>query len=533
MKKRLLQQRDNERRAVETRALAIAAESFYEQQRLRLREGSDPTIDVPDLDYEDYGAQGYAQEDILDDFEDELLDAIVVVNPVTTIAYGGAIEDLPMLANLATVGVHPIVEGHVEPVVTPHMRNFTVFAAYEAWQIDGELLQHVEVPSMGCESLTKKGKAVLSWKLDKSIVSVVANPQNIVYGMREKLDGEEAVNIVLTMQSGRQMGIMFESARVYRTTILCPSVYEQIGDDYYLLTESYEGIGTHGINILPHPWLGVTKANVESLEGTEGMILLIDGVETRVKRENSVTLDVSKYSEKGYDRQGREYNVIGRIEESGNHDLVKRGDLWEVQKVRNDKVWPDSTAMVQLVEDSLETFASVAKCIPHAKSDYEVAYEVVARQSDLDYRIQNYFDVRSPSAYMRQASRVKEVSRSSYLRWTLHEYGRVDFQTLRKVSKVGGYFVGQAYKRVAPPLSRRMVTVVRGNWLITDRPLKDTIKWSIFPLERARTIVPRDRLPDYRRTINGIATYVFYFSHREETGMRILLRRAAREPWLI
>lgn len=197
-------------------------------------------------------------------------------------------HDDVLIQTLATVGVVPVI-GTALARVGMMNRDFTALARTDLY-VDEEIIMHWDIPLLGADTLTQSSLANIQINGPNAIIHGTGQSSVSVMAVREKLDGVEAVQFVAITATGRRVGFLWCQNTIRRVAAVASAHYEymMVGDRHMYFLHS--GVPSDSIPVLSHSWQMVSNASVSSGLSTEGLMVLANGLEYRVKNKKTVTL---------------------------------------------------------------------------------------------------------------------------------------------------------------------------------------------------------------------------------------------------
>jgi len=309
---------------------------------------------------------------------------------------------------------------------------------------------------------------------------------------------------------------MLTQSAIEKSDILVPCTYEKVGDKYYALSGSRpEYTNSKKFNTREHPWHSPTKDYVDQCSLAEGIVLLIDGTDTRVKHVYDVTLQVPEVGKRALDKQGRSYD-LGMECGPGIYDFVPSFEGFIPTRTRPDKRTPDSTQVVQSAA-SHPVFGDLVKHIPYANQSTMSQMVVIDRPVSETYRTQLYLNpVLSSNNLIHRPIPGSEMTRAGYLRWFMKTFGSINVDSVNTVVEYGYTFRGMMMRRVYEPKSSMVVRVIGKLLVYTSRPTARTAKIFRLSLKDAMILVPRKYLYIFRRQYGELIRYLICVQWRKD-----------------
>jgi len=195
----------------------------------------------------------------------------------------------PVLTTLASIGIIPVV-GEVVEKIEVMQRDLSILATVSL-QYENELIVNWDIPMMGADHISQSQMSNIQVNGPNHILHGVGSSSLAISACREKLDGVEAIQIVATTVTGKEIAFIWCEKRFFRVTASRSAHYEymSVGATYFLLS----GVPALEVNVRVHPWLMVSKESLTTGLSGEGMILLCNGLEYRLKNKRTVTLQIA------------------------------------------------------------------------------------------------------------------------------------------------------------------------------------------------------------------------------------------------
>jgi len=256
----------------------------------------------------------------------------------------------PLASALATVGIQ-VGEGYVCPKGSNCRRDFRELDNITSYYY-GELIVFWDIPIMGADYLMKSHLPNIQINGPSAIIHGSGNSNHVISGFREKLDGEEAIQIVAHTASGRRIGILWCGDIISRVTAHASAIYERIRvgekDIYYLLS----GTATDSVEVRYHQWVPITLRAMTPFLQKEGVVVRMNELEYRVK--NARTMNLRVVGANSVDMQGNLYKVANiPLGVSGIIEIeIQKPRAGRYIRKRPDRDFPDSALTVQTLMKS-------------------------------------------------------------------------------------------------------------------------------------------------------------------------------------
>jgi len=261
------------------------------------------------------------------------------------------VED-PLLAVLATVGIYG--EHKVEPKFSNDLHLILDCAKYFPLYFAGSLIVDIDIPVFGCERIDKMELG----KLDVSLVNKDTHRSGYYMAMREKKDGVLSLAIKVTTADGELHTLYWDEERISCSNFVAHGVYERMDTYYWQLSGNYTPM-LNGLSVVYSNWYTLSKTLLDSSK--EGVVLLIDGVEYKLPREKTITLE--KIDDEYYDREKKKYEVVGSGGD-GFSDFIVRGNKLCFFKTRLDKSMADTSKAINFIIHKMAVVSDILNLFP-------------------------------------------------------------------------------------------------------------------------------------------------------------------------
>lgn len=256
----------------------------------------------------------------------------------------------PLASSLATVGIQ-VGEGYVMPKSLNCRRDFRELDNVTSY-VDGEMIVFWDIPLMGADYLMKSHLPNIQLNGPSAIIHGTGQSSHAISAFREKLDGEEAIQIVAHTVSGRRIGILWCAGILTRITAYASATYERLieggNEVFYLLS----GTMSDSIDVRYHSWVPVTRRAILPFLQKEGIVVRMNEIEYRVKNTRSMNLRVTGAN--SVDMQSNLYkiaNIPSGV--SGIIEIELTGPRsGRFIRKRADRDFPDSSMTVQTLMKS-------------------------------------------------------------------------------------------------------------------------------------------------------------------------------------
>jgi len=228
-------------------------------------------------------------------------------------------------------------------------RDLTVLDGKEA-HIHGSPVLAWDIPPTGCDTLMQTHLPNLRVATNEPVHHGPGYPSLVVTGLRPKHDGDEAV-VVVAHTPKESYGYLFHPGVVEHVPMVAPGHYERVVENGEVYYHVLDGIPIPRKNCRASPWYAPTRENAHRLVTTDGITLLANGLEYRVKVRRTVTLIVVGNGV-GADREGNRYPIwLVPTEAMGKCvDAEEMTDgKFEFVKLRLDRQYPDHSDIIKTV----------------------------------------------------------------------------------------------------------------------------------------------------------------------------------------
>jgi len=430
--------------------------------------------------------QAMTIEEVYEGTEAEFI-AALASNDLCTAYNASIVAEHPVLVALLNEGV--VIPPFVAPCrFTPVLvRDFSVLANYVVF-IDGSQVIRWDIPEMGCQDLMPSHLAQMQLNMDPPLIHGSGPSTLAVQSWRPKLNGIAAVQIVATTMAGSTVGFLWYGTTMRRVSAKVSALYEVLDagtprERFVLLN----GEVSPDIVCETNLWRALSLAAIDQGATEDGIVILANAVEYRVKREQTFNLRFTTRDGVAVDTSNNEYyvqdipvHVPGGIVEV--YHLSRREVAFK--RMRTDVVSADTPGhIVQAMRAvSLSTFKEYLPDASEPRKAVTALYRVPAVPTHV-HRVRHLSNTAiAPAAW---AARV-QPSECSYLmslaRDLCLDRGMVSPMSLHAaVVKSGRYSSsGKLFDWFSKP------PPIRGwlcdAWLVTNYPSRSTTQVSTFYL---------------------------------------------------
>lgn len=273
----------------------------------------------------------------------------------------------PLLSALKTQGVQipQFVVQDASVIEVP--RDFTVLDGKEV-HINGYPVIAWDIPPTGCDTLMQTHLPNLRIATNEPVHHGSGYPSLTITALRPKHDGEEAV-VVVAHTPVETHGYLFRPGAIEQVSAVQPGHYEIVTEDGNLAYCVLDGPIITGKVNRPSPWYAPTRENARRFVTSDGITVLANGLEYRVKIRRTVTVLVTSMGVCA-DREGNHY-PIRLLPDDTIGKCVDAEEIYDGQfefvKTRYDRQNPDHSDILKTVRRTA-TYHELLDYLPSSTS---------------------------------------------------------------------------------------------------------------------------------------------------------------------
>lgn len=212
----------------------------------------------------------------------------------------------------------------------PHQRRFNLLDTVMFMTGPGGHILGFDVPPLGCEFMRESMiKNMSMYNGDK----VIGDSEDVCYGVREKIDGTEAVVFRVRYETTEEF-YLWDSDRIMQVKASQPFHAEKVGDRYYILspicgTFVFSTINDSPMNYVIHDFKTFHRHLYDN--SREGLVFNINFREYKVCRQMSFTFKVEKNV--AMDSTKKMVFAVTDLKD-GCYDFVFERDRFETRSLR-------------------------------------------------------------------------------------------------------------------------------------------------------------------------------------------------------
>jgi len=250
----------------------------------------------------------------------------------------------------------------VKPNFTAHKRIIKELPELGDCYYKREVILEWRFPEIGCEQLTQKFLGRLG-VYSQDGLKALNKVYDTISCVREKKDGTEVIVFQIVTIS-KVITFLWNHEDIFEIKENEPSHLEYVEREgiYYLLSGSI-GDGLRDFPVQINEWHYFTHEFVGRCH--EGIIVMLNGVEYKVPRELTVTLEAKNGSL--VDANGKSYSVNKPRYGLWDYVLDERRRVVRAVRMRKDRLHPDGTRVIDMILRTGVTFKTLMVSVPVPK----------------------------------------------------------------------------------------------------------------------------------------------------------------------